>query len=123
MRNNLEMHRSGITLVSDDQVLEAVAGGVDIGDATLDLFLETKWVAITAGVLYGLYYYGDPYNRGRVVAVCRQIVLGARQVGRDAVFLGVAAKTTLAQWIRDYFAARAGNNAATSAAQVCPSIP
>lgn len=123
MRNNLEMHRSGITLVSDDQVLEAVAGGVDIGDATLDLFLETKWVAITAGVLYGLYYYGDPYNRGRVVAVCRQIVLGARQVGRDAVFLGVAASTTLAQWIRDYFAARAGNNAAVSAAEVCPSIP
>ncbi|MBX3713343.1 MAG: hypothetical protein KF800_15385 [Lysobacter sp.] len=122
MYSNIETYRPGIALVSDDQVLDAVAGGVDIGDAVLNTFLANKWVTSVAGVLYGLYLYGEPTNRTKVINICKQIAAGATQAGRDAVYLGIAAQTGVATWIRNYFQARAGNNTATTTAGVCPAV-
>lgn len=122
MLSNLETHRPGIVLVSDDHVLDAVSGGVDIGNAVTDTFLEVKWVGYLSSVLYGIYLYGNPTNRDKVVRICRQFANGLTQGSRDAIYLGITGAKGVAKWIKDYYNSVVGSNGAT-ATQVCPNIP
>lgn len=124
MSSNIEMFRPGIALVSDEHVLDAIAGGESLEEdlaAVINTVTKASWGAFAITALAGVYKYGDPAQRQKVINMCRQFGVGVRQIGRDGIYLYIAGSNQVATWVQDYFRAAAVNNdSATTTTELCP---
>lgn len=125
MYSKMNIDRPGIEVVRDEQLLNSIGGGTDVGDAVLEAFHVSKWIVLIVAAVRGFNYYGDPANRTAVRDYCIQTVRGVNAAGRDLVFGGISGATELSSWITTYFSRRANQADETfyDAEQGCPLVP
>lgn len=112
--------RPGIEAVNDEQLLQSIGGGVDFGDAILNIWGDAKVAGAVIAILRGLYLYGDPDNQDKVQEICKQTAAGFVAASRNPLFYAIGASTAVAWWIRKYFTARADDTTSTTINVYCP---